>query len=64
MTDQPKNAKDIFLEVIDIDSPEDRQAFLNQACERDAKLRRRVEAYYLLMMTPRATLTAQLHGST
>ncbi|TWU30332.1 serine/threonine-protein kinase [Bythopirellula polymerisocia] len=44
MTNQSNRARDIFLQAIDIQSSEDRQAFLNQACQADHNLRRRVAA--------------------
>ena len=38
------NAKDIFLKAIEIDSPEERRAFVDQACDGDTNQRRHVEA--------------------
>ena len=38
------SAKDIFLKAIEIDSSEERRAFVDQACDGNTKMRRRVEA--------------------
>src|SRR5204863_4809200 len=44
MPDEAKSAKDLFLTVVEMASPEQRQVYLDQACAGDAALRHRVEA--------------------
>jgi serine/threonine protein kinase len=44
MNPEPSNPKTIFLAAVDKATPEERAAFLDQACGADADLRRRVEA--------------------
>ncbi len=46
MTSPPgkRNAKEVFLEAIDLDSPDARRQFLDHNCDGDEGLRRRVEA--------------------
>jgi hypothetical protein len=42
MTAPAPRARDIFLEAVEIGSPELRAAFLDTACAREPELRRRV----------------------
>src|SRR4051794_16745031 len=49
-------AKDVFLDVIEIDSPGERAAFLDRACGGDADLRRRVEALLTAHERPESLL--------
>jgi serine/threonine protein kinase/Tfp pilus assembly protein PilF len=44
MSDQPKDAKGIFLVAVEKPTPDERAAFLDAACAEDAALRQRVEA--------------------
>jgi hypothetical protein len=40
----PPQAKDIFLQALDKDSPAQRRKYLDEACGDDVNLRRRVDA--------------------
>src|SRR5271165_7024174 len=44
MASQPPRAKDIFLDAVAIGSPEQRSAFLDEACAGDGELHCRVQA--------------------
>src|SRR5262245_23063829 len=43
MADSSNRQRDIFLKALDLSSPEERAAFLAQACGADAALRRQIE---------------------
>jgi serine/threonine protein kinase len=53
---QRATAKDIFLKAIEISSPEQRSAFLDEACAGNDELRRRVEALIEAHESPRSLL--------
>ena len=44
MAESPNRQKEIFLKAMDLVSPEERAAFLDQACAGDDALRQRIEA--------------------
>jgi serine/threonine protein kinase/tetratricopeptide (TPR) repeat protein len=56
MTPPAPRARDIFLDAIEISSPEQRAAFLDAACSGDAELRRRVDALIAAHERPESLL--------
>jgi serine/threonine protein kinase/WD40 repeat protein len=52
----PATEKSIFLAAIEITSPSERQAYLDEACQQDAQLRGRVEALLRAREEPRKLL--------
>jgi serine/threonine protein kinase len=52
MAEASNRQKDIFLKAIDLSSPDERAAFLAQACASDESLRRQVEAMLQAHATP------------
>ncbi len=56
MPAQSANAKSIFLDAVEISAPDQRQQYLDQACQGDAALRDHVEALLNAHGTPNAML--------
>ena len=56
MANASDKVKELFLQAVEIASPEDRIAFLDAACGEDVELRRRVEALILAHERPESLL--------
>jgi len=61
MANSSERQKDIFLKAIDMSSPDERAAFVEQACGSDEALRRQVEAMLQAHATPIASWKSRRH---